>query len=102
MPCGCCLLAGVGAFLPRIVLAFLWIFTDFVDRAFDNWIAPLAGLLLLPYTTLAYIALYAPGQGVSTLGWFIVVLGFFFDLANYTGGVAGRGRRVEDFYSRGV
>lgn len=102
MPCGCCLLAGVGAFVPRIVLLFLWIFTDFVDRAFDSWIAPLAGLLILPYTTLGYVAVYAPGKGLSALGWTVVIVAFFFDLGNYTGGVAGRGRRVDDFYSRGV
>lgn len=98
MPCGCCLIATVGAFVPRIVLVFLWIFTDLVDRAFDNWIAPLAGLLLLPYTTLVYIAVYSPADGVSGFGWFLVVIGFLFDLGNYTGGVSGRGRRLDDYY----
>jgi hypothetical protein len=103
MPCGCCLLASVGAFVPRIVLVAVWIFTDLVSRAFDGWVAPLIGLILLPYTTLAYVAVWAPGgRGVSGLGWFIVILAFFFDLGSYTGGVVGRGRRVDDFYSRGV
>jgi hypothetical protein len=100
MPCGCCLLAGLGAFVPRFVLVFLWIFTDFVDRAFDSWVPALAGIVLLPYTTLAYVALYSPATGVSAFGWLIVVVAFLFDLGNYTGGVMGRGRRVDDFYRR--
>lgn len=100
MPCGCCLVAGIGAFVPRVVLLFLWIFTEFVDRAFDSWVPALVGLLLLPYTTLAYVALWSPPEGVSGFGWVVVIVALLFDLGNYGGGVMGRGRRVDDFYRR--
>jgi hypothetical protein len=94
MGCGCCLLAAVGAFVPRIVLLFVWIFTDLVDRAFDTWIAPLVGLIVLPYTTLAYVALYAPGSGVTGFGWVLVIGALLVDISHWSGGWYGRVRRI--------
>jgi hypothetical protein len=94
MGCGCCLLAAFGAFVPRLVLLFVWIFTNLVDRAFDTWIAPLIGLLVLPYTTLAYVLLYQPGNGVTGFGWVLVVGALLFDIGQWSGGWYGRGRRL--------
>lgn len=94
MGCGCCLLATVGAFVPRLVLVFLWIFTEFVDRAFDSWVAPLVGLVLLPYTTLGYVAVYSTTEGVSGFGWFIVILAFLVDLGQWASGPFSKDRRI--------
>lgn len=96
MPCGCCLLAGFGAFVPRVVLLFVWLFTDGVSRAFDGeWLVPLIGLILLPYTTLAYVALWNWGStGVEGFDWFLVVLAFLFDLGHYTSGYYGKANRA--------
>ena len=97
MPCGCCLVATVGAFVPRLVLLFVWLFTDLVTRAFDSWVAPLVGLLILPYATLAYVFLYAPDEGVTGFGWVIVILAFLFDLGHLFGGWSSRGKRMGDY-----
>lgn len=96
MGCGCCLLGAVGAFVPRLVLLFVWIFTSLVDRAFDTWIAPLVGLLVLPYTTLAYVLLYQPDVGVTGFGWVLVVAALFVDIAHWSGGWYGRVRRLPE------
>ena len=92
MPCGCCLVATVGSIVPRLTLLFVWLFTDLVDRAFDGWIAPLAGLLLLPFTTLAFVFMWAPGRGVTGFGWFVVIAAFLIDISSYVGGASRRGR----------
>jgi hypothetical protein len=92
VPCGCCLAATVGSVVPRLTLLFVWLFTDLVDRAFDGWLAPLAGLLLLPFSTLAYVFMWAPGRGVTGLGWFVVIAAFLIDISSYAGGAFGRGR----------
>ena len=63
----------------------LWIFTDLLSRAFESWFVPLLGFFLLPWTTLAYAAMWASSDGVTGFEWFIVVLAFFFDLASYAG-----------------
>ncbi len=94
MPCGCCLVATIGSIVPRFTLVFIWLFTSLVDRAFDGWIAPLVGLLLLLFTTLAYVFMWAPGSGVTGFGWFVVVVAFLIDLSSYGGGAFGRGREV--------
>ena len=47
---------------------------------------PCSGLIFLPYTTLFYVFAYAPIVGVSSLGWFFVVLGFLLDLSSLFGG----------------
>jgi hypothetical protein len=74
------LLAGFG---PRIAFLFWWIFGDKVDAAFDTWIWPLLGVLLLPWTSIAYVLAWGPIDGVSGAGWLLVVIGLFLDFATY-------------------
>jgi len=35
---GCCRLALIGGFFPRIAVLLMWIFTNYVDRAFSSLI----------------------------------------------------------------
>ena len=86
---------GVGCFVvlfalisPRLALFFVWLFSDLLSRAFDSWFVPFLGFFLLPWTTLAYAAMYASSDRVSGFEWFIVVLAFLIDLGSYA-----RGRR---------
>ena len=59
----CCLVLTAGFLGPRIALLIWWIFGDRVDLAFDSWVWPLLGLLLLPWTTLAYLLVWSPVVG---------------------------------------
>ena len=68
----------------------LFLFSDLLSRAFDSWVLPLLGFFLLPWTTLAYAAMWASSSnGVTGFEWFIVVLAFLIDI----GAVAGGDRR---------
>ena len=78
----CCLLLIAGGLGPRIALAAWWIFGDKVDVAFDTWVWPLLGLLLLPWTTLFYVMIWSVG-GVSGAEWIFVGLGVVLDVATY-------------------
>ena len=69
---------------PRFALVVTWLFTNVLDRAFDAWIVPLAGFFLLPWTTLAYAVMWSSSDRVYGFEWFIVGLGFVFDLASYS------------------
>jgi hypothetical protein len=92
MGCGC-LLVLLGSAFPRVALVLTWIFTSRVDIAFEGRVLlPLAGLVLLPYTTLFYVIAYAPVAGVSTFGWIFVLVGLALDLAHLFGG-SREGRR---------
>jgi hypothetical protein len=50
-----CLLALLAGFAPRVALALVWIFTNWVDRAFNGFLIPLLGLIVFPYATLFYV-----------------------------------------------
>jgi hypothetical protein len=88
-----CLFALFAAFMPRVALVILWIFTNLVSRAFSTFVVPLIGLVVLPYATLFYVLAWSPVGGVSGWGWVWVVLGVIFDLSHYIGGAYARGRR---------
>lgn len=51
MPClaGCLALS-----LPRLILLGLWLFTQYINRAFESNLWFLLGFVFLPMTTLAY------------------------------------------------
>jgi hypothetical protein len=88
-----CLLVLLASFAPRVTLIFVWIFSDLVDRAFDSFVIPLLGLLVLPYTTLFYVLAWSPVGGVSGWGWVLVTLGFFCDIGHLAGSAyTGRAR----------
>lgn len=87
-----CLIVLMALIGPRVALVFTWIFTNLVDRAFDDWVVPALGLIFLPWTTFLYVLVYNPNpaEGVSFLGWVIVVLGLLTDLGSYTYGAKSR------------
>ena len=80
----CCLVLSAGFLGPRFALLLWWLFGDKVDAAFSSWVWPLLGLLVLPWTTLAYVLAWGPLQGVSGLGWVVVAIGVMADLATYS------------------
>ncbi len=75
---------------PRLALFFVWIFSNWLSLAFDSWVLPVLGFFLLPWTTLAYAAMWVYGTNeVSGFEWFIVVLAFLIDI-----GAIGSGNRA--------
>ena len=89
----CCVLLLAGGIGPRIALFFWWIFGDKPDAAISSWVWGLLGFLFLPWTTLAWAVAYAPIQGVTGFGWFIVILGFLVDLSTISGSLQARRAR---------
>jgi len=82
-----CLIALFALISPRLALFVMWLFTDWLSDAYDDWIVPLLGFFLLPWTTLAYAAMWVAGpNGVDGFEWFIVILAFVIDLGSWAGG----------------
>ena len=77
-----CLVFLLALVSPRLALFAIWLFTDLLSRAFDGWIVPLLGFVLLPWTTLAFAAMWASSDGVVGFEWFIVVFAFLVDIAS--------------------
>ena len=79
-----CLLVLLAAFAPRLIVVFAWIARPaYVDAVFDTWIVPLLGLIFLPFTTLMWLLVGAPPQGVEGLDWLWIVLAVVLDLSHY-------------------
>jgi len=92
---GCCLLAMIGSFFPRIALLLMWIFTNYVDRAFSGFLLPLLGLIFLPLTTIMFCLVYSPAAGgVVGANWIWVALGLLLDIMSYSSGGYGRRQRT--------
>ena len=89
-----CFAALLALMAPRFVIVLLQIFTDRLEIAFSSFVLGFLGFLLLPYTTVFYALAYDPILGVEGLGWFIVALGFFFDLSAHVNGARERQRRA--------
>jgi len=74
----------------RVTLVVLWLFTNLVDRAFDGFVVPLAGVIFLPWTTLMYVLFWSPGGGVNGWEWIFVALGVIADVGSYGRGAMQR------------
>jgi hypothetical protein len=86
----CCILALLAFFTPRIVILLLWVFTDYLSRAYETFIWPLLGFLFLPATTIAYAIARNEFGGASGIGLLIVALGFALDIGLIGGGARRR------------
>jgi hypothetical protein len=81
-----CCLALIAGFLGPRLAALIWWIADSTrwDLAFGSWIWPVLGILLLPWTTLAYVLMWSAVGGVEGWEWLIVALGFAIDIAAYS------------------
>jgi hypothetical protein len=80
-----CIAVLLALISPRLALFFIWVFSDLLGRAFDEWWLPLLGFFLLPWTTLAYAVMWASGTNeVTGFEWFIVGLGFIVDISSWS------------------
>lgn len=86
----CCIVALMGLVGPRVAFLFAWIFTDEVDQSIDSFWLKLLGLIFLPWTALFWAIAWAPIQGVSGFGVFLVLMGLVLDIASYTSGAYSR------------
>ena len=87
-----CLFAMLGGLAPRLAFFIFWIMRpNQVDAAFDTWIFPLLGLIFLPFTTLIWLLVGAPPQGVAGWDWLWVALAVLLDLSHYANTYEQRG-----------
>ena len=93
---GCCLLSLFVTLGPRLALLFMWLFTERISLAFNNNIVPLLGLIFLPLTTFAYVVLWDPLEGLTSLAWVAVIVALIIDLAINAGTIYGNRNRVLD------
>ena len=86
-----CLLPIIAIFVPRVVMFFIFLLTNWFTQAYQTVLWPLLGFLFMPYTTLAYMAAMLNNHHELSGAWIVlVVVAVFFDL----GGQGHSSRRV--------
>lgn len=82
---GCLFLLLIGI-SPRLGVGALWIFTDWVERAFGGGvILPILGIVFLPWTTALYTVGYVIGDAAAPWGILGIFIGLFLDVALHAG-----------------
>jgi len=71
--------------MPRFVMVLLWIFSDYLSRAYDGFILPLLGFFFLPTTTLTFAVAENEAGGFQGWGLILVILGVLLDLGVWGG-----------------
>jgi hypothetical protein len=88
-----CLVGLLGLLAPRFVIVVLWLFTDYLARAYTSWIVPTIGFFILPTTTIAYAiaknAFSTRSGGIEPAGIVVLIIGVVIDI-----GIVGRGRGI--------
>src|SRR5262249_6413653 len=88
----CCVVAALFALGPRAAILFWWLVEPVRwNQAFDNFLVPFLGFLILPWTTLAYVLVF-PG-GIDGFDYVWLGLGVAIDLMSwFSGGYSNRNR----------
>lgn len=82
---GCCVIALVLFFGPRVALALGWLFTDWYT-AFSSTLVALLGFVFLPWTSLAWMYTFFHNDGALSGGYvLLIVLGALGDLSAFGG-----------------
>jgi hypothetical protein len=74
----CLLILGIA--FPRLVLALLFFFTNFLSRAYHGMLIPLLGFFFLPLTTLVYAWIVNSGAGLQGIYVVAIVICVLADL----------------------
>jgi len=89
-----CLLVLVILFFPRVVLVLMFLFSDYLGRAFHHGLlVPLLGFIFLPITTIVYaweLNTHLPLEGINLL-W--LLLAVILDISAWGGGGSHARRR---------
>ncbi|MBL8863096.1 MAG: hypothetical protein JNK02_13960 [Planctomycetes bacterium] len=83
-----CLIGCLALSFPRLAIVLVFLFSDYLGRAYETNFWPFLGFLFLPWTTLAYAVSMNENAGQLS-GWFVAlyVLGLLMDF-----GIVGFGR----------
>jgi hypothetical protein len=79
--------------MPRLALALVFIFSNYLGRAYDSMLWPLLGFFFMPLTTLAYAWAMNTHGNVSGIYLVAVVIAVLMDLGLIGGSGASARRR---------
>lgn len=91
---GCCLIVGILAASPRLILFGLWLFTDYLSRIGLPFIWGFVGFIFAPCATIAYAIAGNSLGGLQGWGTVVFAVGIMLDITLYASGRRGRRARA--------
>ncbi len=88
-----CLLLIIFLAFPRIALVLIFLFSNYLERAYHGLILPILGFIFVPLTTLVYAWMVNTGRPIVGLNLIILVIAAVVDLGGIGGGSSYRRRR---------
>lgn len=78
-----CFLALAVVVAPRVMLVLAWLFSERWDGVWGgDWLWPLLGFLLAPYTTVMYMLAWT-SAGIAGWDWMWIILGVLLDIVKW-------------------
>ncbi len=88
----CLLLLLVLAF-PRLVLVLMFLFSSYLERAYQGLVLPILGFIFLPITTITYAWLVNSHRPIDGINLIILIVAVVIDAGGLGGGEWHRRRR---------
>jgi hypothetical protein len=89
----CCLLVLLTLITPRVVLVLMFLFSNYLGRAYHGFLIPLLGFIFLPLTTIVYAWIVNSGHQVSDIYLVALIVAVVIDLGGIGGGHYSRRQR---------
>jgi hypothetical protein len=89
----CCLLVLLTLITPRVVLVLMFLFSNYLGRAYHGFLIPLLGFIFLPLTTIVYAWIVNSGHQVSDIYLVALIIAVVIDLGGIGGGHYSRRQR---------
>ena len=89
-----CLLVIILLAFPRIALALLFLFSNYLGHAYHGLILPLLGFVFLPLTTLTYAWMVNTRQPTEGINLLILLVAVVIDIGGLGGGEYHRRSRL--------
>lgn len=89
----CCVLALLTVLTPRIVLVLMFLFSNYLGRAYHGLLIPVLGFFFLPLTTIVYAFLVNSGYPIQGIYLVALVVTVIIDLGGIGGGHYSRRQR---------
>lgn len=89
-----CLLTLVILMFPRVILVLMWLFSNYLDRAYHGLVIPLIGFIFLPITTIVYAWMENSGLPIAGFNLVILIIAVLLDAGSHGGGARYYRRRV--------
>lgn len=93
-----CLFVLFASLFPRLGVLVIWLARPiyFANAFGGSLLAPVLGVIFLPFTTLLYVLMWSPTSGVGGLDWVWLIVAALIDI----GGWASSGYANRDRYLR--